>query len=49
MLHPARTLVLAKDREVPNLENLRKDRARFEALARRFDGEYDGWDAAVTP
>ena len=32
---------------VPSIENIRRARAFFEGLARRFGGEYDGWDAAV--
>jgi len=33
---------------VPSIENIRRARAFFEALARRYGGEYDGWEAAVT-
>ena len=32
---------------VPSIENIRRARAVFEALARRYHGEYDGWEAAV--
>ena len=39
--------VTARAEEVPSLENLRNDRVLFEKLARRFDGEYDGWEAAL--
>jgi hypothetical protein len=37
--------MLAKD--VPSLENVRTARALFEGLARKYHGEYDGWEAAV--
>ncbi len=40
--------VVAHADVVPSLANVRKARAFFEALARRYGGEYDGWEAAVT-
>ena len=33
---------------VPSHENIALIRERFEALASRLGGEYDGWEAAVT-
>lgn len=39
--------VVAHQTAVPSIENIRRARAFFEALARRFGGEYDGWEAAV--
>ena len=32
---------------VPSIENIRRARAFFEVLARRYGGEYDGWEAAI--
>jgi regulator of ribonuclease activity B len=39
--------VEAQKTTVPSIENIRRARAFFNALARRFGGEYDGWEAAV--
>jgi rhodanese-related sulfurtransferase len=39
--------VVASIMEVPSLENVRKARRRFEELARKYHGEYDGWEAEV--
>jgi hypothetical protein len=33
---------------VPSSENIELLRNRFEGLATKFGGEYDGWEAAVT-
>jgi regulator of ribonuclease activity B len=41
-------LALARIDMVPNAETIRLLRARFEALASKLGGEYDGWEAAVT-
>ncbi len=41
-------LALARIDMVPSAENIRLLRARFEALASKLGGEYDGWEAAVT-
>ena len=41
-------LVLARIDMVPSAQNIRLVRERFEGLAARFGGEYDGWEAAVT-
>ena len=41
-------LALAKIDLVPSAENIRLLRQRFETLASRLGGEYDGWEAAVT-
>lgn len=42
-------LVLAKGAVVPQPVNIAKMRHQLEALAARFDGDYDGWEAAVAP
>lgn len=39
--------VEARKTSVPSIENIRHARAFFEAVARRYHGEYDGWEAAV--
>ncbi len=41
-------LALAKIDLVPSAQNIQMLRERFEALAARSGGEYDGWEAAVT-
>jgi len=41
-------LALARMDLVPSPENIRLLRERFEGLAARLGGEYDGWEAAVT-
>jgi len=41
-------LALARIDLVPSPENIRLLRERFEGLAAKFGGEYDGWEAAVT-
>jgi hypothetical protein len=40
---------LAKIELVPSVENIRLLRSRFEDLAPRPSGEFDGWEATVTP
>jgi hypothetical protein len=39
--------VFTVTKDVPSLANVRTARALFEDLARRYHGEYDGWEAAV--
>jgi hypothetical protein len=39
--------VIAHARATPTIEHLRSYRTIFRNLARRFRGEYDGWEAAV--
>jgi len=39
--------IITVTKDVPSLENVRTARALFEDLARRYHGEYDGWEAAV--
>jgi hypothetical protein len=39
--------VVASRAETPTLDHLRAARAVFQALARRYRGSYDGWEAAV--
>ena len=34
-------------RKVPSMKNLREDRALFLGLARRYGGDYDGWEAQI--
>ena len=41
-------LVLAKINMIPSTENIALLRDRFETLASRLGGDYDGWEAAVT-
>jgi rhodanese-related sulfurtransferase len=41
-------LALATINMVPSLENIALLRGRFESLASRLGGDYDGWEAAVT-
>lgn len=41
-------LALAKINMVPSSENIALLRDRFETLASRLGGDYDGWEAAVT-
>ncbi|HEY8864887.1 MAG TPA: ribonuclease E inhibitor RraB [Candidatus Dormibacteraeota bacterium] len=41
-------LALARIDLVPSDQNIQMLRERFEALAVKFEGEYDGWEAAVT-
>ena len=41
-------LALAKINMVPSTENIALLRGRFETLASRLGGDYDGWEAAVT-
>jgi hypothetical protein len=41
-------LALARMDLVPSPENIELLRKRFEGLATKFGGEYDGWEAAVT-
>jgi hypothetical protein len=40
-------LCLANKTMVPNLENLAAVRKEMEALAAKYKGEYDGWEAAT--
>jgi hypothetical protein len=42
-------LCLARRTMIPSLANVTAERARFEALAGRFSGEFDGWEASVDP
>jgi len=42
-------LALATHHAVPTIEAIRDLRAGFEALSAQLGGEYDGWEAAVTP
>jgi hypothetical protein len=39
--------VVASRPETPTIEHVRAARIVFEALARRYHGSYDGWEAAV--
>jgi hypothetical protein len=39
--------VVASRAETPTIEHVRAARTVFEALARRYHGSYDGWEAAV--
>jgi Regulator of ribonuclease activity B len=39
--------VVAHARATPTIEHLRSYRSIFKNLARRFGGDYDGWEAAV--
>jgi len=41
-------LALAKIDLVPSDENIEMLRVRFESIATRLGGDYDGWEAAVT-
>jgi len=41
-------LALARIDLVPSPQNIQLLRERFEALATKLGGEYDGWEAAVT-
>jgi hypothetical protein len=41
-------LALARIDLVPSAQNIQMLRERFEALAARSGGDYDGWEAAVT-
>jgi Regulator of ribonuclease activity B len=41
-------LALARIDLVPSVENVRLLRERFERLAAKLGGEFDGWEAAVT-
>jgi regulator of ribonuclease activity B len=45
--YESRYSVIAHMEEVPSIENLRENRALYKHLARRYKGEYDGWEAAV--
>ena len=40
--------VIASTVMVPDAREISDMRARFDALATKFGGEYDGWEAAVT-
>jgi regulator of ribonuclease activity B len=40
-------LVLANTDVVANEERVRWERARFDELAAKYAGDYDGWEAAV--
>jgi hypothetical protein len=40
--------VVAHARATPTIEHIRAYRTIFKSLARRFSGEYDGWEAAVS-
>jgi hypothetical protein len=42
-------LCLAQKSMTPTIENLTEVRQVFKALATRYRGEYDGWEAAVEP
>jgi Regulator of ribonuclease activity B len=39
--------VITVTNDVPSLETVRTAGALFEDLARKYDGQYDGWEAAV--
>jgi rhodanese-related sulfurtransferase len=41
-------LALARMDLVPNRQNIQMLRSRFDALAAKFGGEFDGWEAAIT-
>ena len=41
-------LALARIDVVPSADNIRLLRERFDGLAARLGGEFDGWEAAVT-
>jgi Regulator of ribonuclease activity B len=41
--------VIAHVDAVPSAETLRRYRALYKRLAKRFKGQYDGWEAAVAP
>jgi Regulator of ribonuclease activity B len=41
--------VVAHFQEAPSLPNLRKNRELYSSLAKRFHGEYDGWEAQLKP
>jgi rhodanese-related sulfurtransferase len=41
--------VIAHVQEAPTSENISNARRLYAGLARRFNGEYDGWEAAVAP
>ena len=45
--YESRYSVVAHIEEAPSLENLRINRAIFKTLARQYNGEYDGWEAAI--
>jgi len=40
--------VVAHLQEIPSLANLRKNRTAYKALAHRYHGDYDGWEAALS-
>lgn len=46
--YESRYSIVAHIDEVPSLENIRTARILYEGLAKRYNGEYDGWEAAVT-
>ena len=41
-------MVKATEKGTPSIEHFDATRPLFRDLARRFDGQYDGWEAAVT-
>lgn len=45
--YESRYSVVAHVEAVPSMENLRRLRSLCKGLARRYGGEYDGWEAAV--
>lgn len=45
--YEARYSVVAHVEEAPSTENIKKARLLYSGLARRYHGEYDGWEAAV--
>jgi Regulator of ribonuclease activity B len=45
--HESRYSIVARIGEIPSLENLRANRVLCETLAGRYEGEYDGWEAAI--
>jgi hypothetical protein len=47
--YESRYAVVAHIQEVPTPENIQAARTLYEGLARRYNGEYDGWEAAVAP
>jgi len=45
--YESRYSVVANAEEVPSMKNLRRDRALFLGLVRRYGGDYDGWEAQI--
>jgi len=42
-------LVTAKGQLIPSVNNIASMRRAMEAIAKEFRGDYDGWEAAITP